>query len=132
MLAIHWSPVSNTKRIMKNGIIKSNNGVYCFPLTGHRSLDMWWVKAFNQYQFPPPDSDVFMKLAQEKINRNPRLFTEAANDLGFMTYIFEDNQIVLENSIPPNKIIKIVSARNEFGRVLYKQKKEKFNSDKEC
>ena len=47
MLAIHWSPVNNTKRILKNGISKSKNGLYCFPLTGHKNIDHWWVKTFK-------------------------------------------------------------------------------------
>jgi hypothetical protein len=49
MLAIHWSPVKNTKKILKNGILKSKNGLYCFPLTGQKNLDQWWVKRFNQW-----------------------------------------------------------------------------------
>jgi hypothetical protein len=195
MLAIHWSPVSNTKKILKNGITKSKNGVYCFPLTGHREIDAWWVKAFNQYKFrrhrktyngfifrisqeylpayfghwigatskdvfdkkivelsdlelafrntlvwrigerlsnypmPSLDHDVVIKLSEEELKRNPRMYSDTLNDLDFMRYIFEDYQIVLENSIPPDKIIKIVSARNEFGKVLYKHKK--YSSQKE-
>jgi hypothetical protein len=50
MLAIHWSPVKNTKKILKNGILKSRNGLYCFPLTGEKNLDQWWVKLFNQWK----------------------------------------------------------------------------------
>jgi len=50
MLAIHWSPVKNTKKILKNGISKSKNGLYCFPLTGEKNLDQWWVKLFNQWR----------------------------------------------------------------------------------
>lgn len=48
MLAVHWAPVSKTKAILKNGITKSNKGLYCFPLTGHKSLDRWWLYFFNQ------------------------------------------------------------------------------------
>jgi hypothetical protein len=48
MLAVHWAPVSKTKSILKNGITKSGNGLYCFPLTGHPSLDRWWIQFFNQ------------------------------------------------------------------------------------
>jgi hypothetical protein len=48
MLAIHWTPVNKTKHILKEGITKSKNGVYCFPLTGHKILDKWWVNFFNQ------------------------------------------------------------------------------------
>lgn len=48
MIAVHWSPVKNTKKILKNGISKSKNGLYCFPITGDKILDKWWVKFFNQ------------------------------------------------------------------------------------
>lgn len=47
MLAVHWAPVSKTKSILKNGITKSGNGLYCFPLTGHKAIDRWWVTFFN-------------------------------------------------------------------------------------
>lgn len=50
MLVVHWSPVSNTKNILKNGIAKSQNGVYCFPVTGHLSLDRWWMKALKSFK----------------------------------------------------------------------------------
>lgn len=48
MLAVHWTPVSKTKNILKNGITKSKKGLYCFPLTGHKALDRWWLYFFNQ------------------------------------------------------------------------------------
>lgn len=48
MLAVHWTPVSKTKTILKNGITKPKRGLYCFPLTGLKSLDRWWVHFFNQ------------------------------------------------------------------------------------
>jgi hypothetical protein len=48
MLAVHWTPVNNTKTILRNGITQSKRGVYCFPLTGHKSLDRWWIYFFNQ------------------------------------------------------------------------------------
>lgn len=47
MLVIHWTPVNKTKHILKNGITKSKNGLYCFPLTGNKVLDKWWVNFFN-------------------------------------------------------------------------------------
>lgn len=49
MLAVHWTPVSNTGNILKKGIRKSKTGLYCFPLTGNKQLDAWWVKFLNQY-----------------------------------------------------------------------------------
>lgn len=50
MLAIHWSPVQNTKDILHNGIRKSKRGVFCFPLTGHPNLDKWWVNTFRRWR----------------------------------------------------------------------------------
>jgi hypothetical protein len=47
MLAIHWSPVKNTKLIRRKGIRKSNRGLYCFPLTGHHNVDRWWAQFFR-------------------------------------------------------------------------------------
>lgn len=48
MLVVHWTPVSNTKVILKNGIRKSKTGLYCFPLTGIKQVDKWWVTFFNR------------------------------------------------------------------------------------
>ena len=48
MLAVHWTPVNETSKVLKNGIRKSKNGLFCFPLTGHKQLDKWWVNFFNQ------------------------------------------------------------------------------------
>ncbi|MFF2480902.1 hypothetical protein [Paenibacillus sp. NPDC058071] len=48
MLAIHWAPVKHSKNILNNGIRKNRNGVYCFPLTGHQSLDKWWMKELKR------------------------------------------------------------------------------------
>ena len=48
MLAVHWTPVNDTKKVLKNGIRKSKKGLFCFPLTGHKHLDKWWVNFFNQ------------------------------------------------------------------------------------
>lgn len=47
MLVVDWSPVNNTKRILKDGITKNKNGLYCFPLTGNRYVDTFWVDLLN-------------------------------------------------------------------------------------
>lgn len=51
MLAVHWTPVNNTKTILKNGIRPSDLGVFCFPLTGNMQLDRWWIRAFNKWKW---------------------------------------------------------------------------------
>ena len=48
MLAIHWSPVKNTKNILKNGITKSKTGLYCFPLTGNYTMDKRWISILSR------------------------------------------------------------------------------------
>ncbi len=198
MLAIHWSPVSNTKNILRNGIRKARNGVYCFPLTGIHTVDAWWVKAFNQFcfrrnrkqyngfifrvteedmpcyfghfightsrdKFEMPintvtqleneikesvlwrigeringyedilqhhlASDKFIDMAKQELQKDPKIYSSVTKDVGFMEFIFEDQQIVLSKSIAPERIIKIVSARDEFGKVLYKKKKYSLTKD---
>ena len=47
MLVVHWSPVKNTKQILRNGIRKSRRGICCFPLTGHAIVDRWWAQLFR-------------------------------------------------------------------------------------
>lgn len=190
MLVVHWSPVSKTKSIIKNGITKSKKGLYCFPLTGHKKLDKWWVYFFNQcrarerkkyngfvFRIKKEDlpayfghwfgatnrhdfkkeidnlkklglefkeiilyrlgeelaknnnlgkdiednnekrKELYLFLAQEAVKNSPELLTDKFNDFDFMTYTFEDYQIVLSQSIHPNRIIKIIPQGDEFGRV---------------
>jgi hypothetical protein len=47
MLAIHWSPVSNTRSILRNGITKSKRGLFCFPVTGIIHVDRFWMSFFR-------------------------------------------------------------------------------------
>ncbi|MCA9072687.1 MAG: hypothetical protein KDA84_27380, partial [Planctomycetaceae bacterium] len=47
MLAIHWSPVKNTKSILRNISRKGKRGLFCFPLTGHEILDRCWAWLFR-------------------------------------------------------------------------------------
>ncbi len=69
MLAVHWAPVNHTKHILKNGIAKSKKGVYCFPLTGHQSLDRWWIHFFNQCKVRPRKhyNGIVFRIAQEDL-----------------------------------------------------------------
>jgi hypothetical protein len=186
MLVVHWTPVNNTKSILKNGIRKSKTGVYCFPLTGHKLLDKWWVNFFNQegvrhrkkyngivFRITQEDlpayfghwvgaqekkitelkefeaeyrnsilwrigeriaraesfeawkdgGDNFVPLSEAVVTANPKIIQEHMNSFGFMGYTFEDYQIILSNSISPNRIIKVLPQGNEFGRVLKQKKK---------
>lgn len=197
MLAVHWTPVNKTKTILRNGITKSKRGVFCFPLTGHKSVDRWWIYFFNQCgvrakknyngivfriaqedlpayfghwagatnrdEFDKEIKDLkqlgqefrqvilwrlgekiarkggldkgimdgqqteklFLSLAEQALQRNPKAFMDEYNSLDFMQYTFEDYQIVLSHSIPAKRIIKILPQGNEFGRVFRKQKQEK-------
>ena len=236
MLAIHWSPVKNTKNILKNGISKSKNGLYCYPLTGNKQIDSWWAKAFNlkgykkhrnqyngfvfkivkedlpgcfdhgygytawdnfkmniktleelelryrdriinkigekiikqkfinseefkklstklyrEYSFIytsmddpilientfddwlesqvddqyAPIIDIFMEAGKNELKKNKNIIDESLNDKSFLEDTFSDWQIILSRSISKERIIKIVSNRNEYGKILYKNKKYK-------
>ncbi|MEI6949255.1 hypothetical protein V9K67_18870 [Paraflavisolibacter sp. H34] len=195
MLAVHWTPVNRTKNILKNGITKSKTGLYCFPLTGHKALDRWWITFFKQrnvrsrnkyngivFRLTEQDlpacfghwigsttkdsfsketiclkaleakfretilwrmgeelagklslhagilehekqAELFLQLAEQEIRKAPGTITGKLNDLDFMTYTFEDYQIVLSNSIAPGRIIKILPQGDEYGRVRRLKKK---------
>lgn len=199
MIAIHWSPVKNTKKILKNGISKSKNGLYCFPVTGDKILDKWWVRFFNQCgvrerkqyngflfriskndmpayfghwigattktEFDKEikstkqlgdefrqtilwrlgeeiarknqlDKDIFdweereklyLKLATENIEREPK---NLLNDKDLLSFTLEDYQIVLSNSIPAKRIMKIIPQGNEYGKILRKEKKYKNKNER--
>ena len=69
MLAVHWSPVKNTRQILRSGIRKSRDGLFCFPLTGDSYVDRWLVKmlrhcnerkrsSFNGFVFRIEQSDL--------------------------------------------------------------------------
>jgi hypothetical protein len=195
MLAIHWTPVNKTKHILKNGITKSKNGLYCFPMTGDKVLDKWWINFFNNCNVRPRkkyngiifritkqdlpayfghwigttkrddfekpiktikeldfrfrdcllyrlgemirikgvddilaaynDSDKFVEIAENAIKNNKDLSSFMLNDLSLKTFTFEDYQIVLSNSINPDRIIKIIPQGDEFGKHIRRRKKEK-------
>ena len=67
MLAVHWSPVKNTKRILRNGIHKSKNGVFCFPLTGQPNVDKWWANAFRQWRPRTSYNGFVFRVAEEDL-----------------------------------------------------------------
>jgi len=190
MLAVHWAPVSKTKNILKNGITKSHNGLYCFPLTGHKAVDRWWVTFFNYstsrerkkyngivfrikkedlpayfgYWMGATTRDIYkkkiitlkeleikfretllwrlgehiawaegvghcgdvdyMKLAMERMIKEPKALTELMMEPDFMRYSLEDYQIVLSHSISADRIIKVLPKESEFGKVKRLQKKQ--------
>lgn len=195
MLAVHWAPVSKTKHILRNGIRKSPNGLYCFPLTGHKVLDRWWVYFFNQcgarerkkyngFVFHLEQEDfpayfghwigatnrdrfnkeipnlrelgatfrdcimwrlgemiawqkgiddikfnieqreaLYLKLAEEEISKSSGSLAHPLNDLDFMSFTFDDYQLVLSHSIPAKRIIKVMPQGDESGRVRRLSKK---------
>lgn len=49
MLAVHWSPIENTRRILRHGVRRSKSGLFCFPLTGQPDVDSRWRSAFQQW-----------------------------------------------------------------------------------
>lgn len=191
MLVVHWSPVNNSKNIMNNGIRKKRNGVYCFPITGHVSLDRWWMKAlkrfrrdgkrYNGFIFRVVEQDLpayfghyagattkdrfdkpfrtlvelgmemqhtiiwrigertivntdewrrndidYLRLGRVELEKRPDLYRETLTDSALMEYILEDYQIVLSNSIAAKRIIRVIPPSEEFGRIIYKKKKDKY------
>lgn len=67
MLAIHWTPVANTKRILRTGITKSKTGLYCFPLTGNHQVDRWWVKFFNMVRAKKKYNGIVFKISKNDL-----------------------------------------------------------------
>ena len=236
MLAIHWSPVKNTKNILKNGITKTKNGLYCFPLTGKKNIDQWWANYFrrkdnmqyngfvfriekedmpacfslchgktasdkfkmeikdlkelqlryrekiieiigerkikydfskteefsekakeNLIRYPKifssindpillesvyleciesqiidenvPINDIFFKTGKAEIQNNQDKLNESLKETKLLEDAFSFWQIILSRSISPNRIINVVSNRNEYGKILHKAKKYKYIYD---
>ncbi len=98
--------------------------------TGFRESILWRMGEFLVHQRNPDMSladwdrarDTYISVAEAEIEKNPKTFIDSMNDLDFMRYTFEDYQIVLSNSIPANRILKILPQGNEFGRVLRQKK----------
>jgi hypothetical protein len=67
MLAIHWTPVANTKRILRTGVTKSKTGLYCFPLTGNNQVDRWWVKFFNQVRSRKKYNGIVFRISKKDL-----------------------------------------------------------------
>jgi hypothetical protein len=67
MLAIHWTPVANTKRILRTGITKSKKGLYCFPMTGNLQVDRWWVKFFNMARGRKKYNGIVFRISKEDL-----------------------------------------------------------------
>jgi hypothetical protein len=63
--------------------------------------------------------ELFLEKGNAEIHSNKELFY----DKDFLRNAFKHWQIILSRSISPNRIMKIVSNRNEYGRILYKNKK---------
>ena len=67
-------------------------------------------------------NELYVRLAESEIKNHPKVLIEKMNSLDFMSFTFEDYQIVLSNSIAPDRIIKVIPQGNEFGRVLKRKK----------
>lgn len=193
MLVVHWSPVKNTKSILKDGITKNSNGLYCFPITGIRYVDKFWVDIFNskdrkkyngfifrliekdmpayfgdwlgatnndkfeknikslkslklQYRanflsklgqsllyydkeyFKLTDED-FIAKAEIELKKESQKLSEILMDTEFLNWSMEHLQIVISNSIKPNRIIKVVGQGDKTGRIKRIQLKDKISKD---
>lgn len=68
----------------------------------------------------------YIQLGREELQKRPKLYNETLNDAAIMEYILEDYQIVISKSIESSRIIRVIPPTREFGRVLYKNKKERY------
>ncbi|ANY67877.1 hypothetical protein BBD42_16400 [Paenibacillus sp. BIHB 4019] len=69
----------------------------------------------------------FLKLGKEEIKKQPLVYKETLTDAAFMAYILEDYQIVLTKSIEANRIIRVIPPTEQFGTILYKNKKHRYD-----
>jgi hypothetical protein len=67
-------------------------------------------------------NELYLTLAETEIKNHPKVLIEKMNSLNFMSFAFEDYQIVLSNSITSDRIIKVIPQGNEFGRILKRKK----------
>ena len=67
MLAIHWSPIESTRRILRHGIRRSKQGVFCFPLTGQPAMDSWWYRALAQWREPSAYNGFIFRVTRQDL-----------------------------------------------------------------
>ena len=70
--------------------------------------------------------DLFFETGQSEIQKDNKLINKLLNDPDHIDDTFGHWQIILSRSISSDRIIKIISDRNEYGKVLHKKKKNKF------
>ncbi|QDH23876.1 hypothetical protein FFV09_20760 [Saccharibacillus brassicae] len=92
-----------------------------------RQTVIWRIgESTTGYMNQDPDSPIdYMQLGKAELRKNPDLYRQAWTDAAFMEYIFEDYQLVLSRSIPAKRILRVIPPTGEFGRVLYRQKKQR-------
>jgi len=69
----------------------------------------------------------FIKIAKTEIKDRKKL-KELISEVGLVLFTFEDYQIVLSNSIPASRIIKVISDGSETGRQRRRKKLTKSKS----
>ena len=62
-------------------------------------------------------TELYLSLAEQEIKKSPKTLIDEVNELDFMMFTLEDYQIVLANSIPSDRIVKIIPQGDEFGRI---------------
>ncbi len=101
MLALHWSPAKNTKKILKTGITKSKIGLYCFPLTNIKSIDTWWAKALKFRRGNIAYNGFIFKISNEDF---PAYFNSWKGGVGLDDF--------------KNPINNLIELRNEYDNLL--------------
>ncbi|OXM82516.1 hypothetical protein CF651_30580 [Paenibacillus rigui] len=80
---------------------------------------------WNTAELQKNDIDYLMH-GREEISKRPDIYKETLADTAFMEYILEDYQIVLSKSIDANRIIRVIPPTEQFGKILYKNKKQRY------
>lgn len=79
---------------------------------------------------PPEWGEEADQYAEKLLTEAPRdVVQKLKNDSNFMTYVFENYQLVLSRSIAPQRILRVISAGNESGRTRVRKNKEKHEEE---
>jgi len=72
---------------------------------------------------------IFLEKGKIEIQKNEDLLKESLIDFDLLDNSFSTWQIILSRSIAPNRIIKIVTNQDEFGKILHKNRKYNYSED---
>ena len=70
-------------------------------------------------------NELYERLVEIELKKSPDILAKTMNDLDLMAFTFEDYQIVLSNSISPDRIIKLIPQGDQFGKITRLRKKSR-------